>query len=278
LNCRVLGILVALVVVVVLVALAMRAYLRRGGDEANSVDDYRHTLHTLSDIRSKSATRTVRVIGAEEAGPGDGEVGAAEAPVFEDAGLRAPLTTPRTGRHDRAMSAMNRRPRRMGAPVAVGVVVLAVLAGVVVVGARSRHHTPTHSADVPASTTAVTSHHSTPPANRTTSTTTTTVPTRFLPADASSLSATYRPPANVYSVTLAAGTSQCWVTVSSATGASLLSTTLSPGEKKTLSVTGGAKVVIGAPSALTVTLDHEPVVLPTGYGTPFTMTLQPATA
>lgn len=269
----------ALVVVVVLVVLAMRAYLRRGGDEANSVDDYRHTLHTLSDIRSRSATRTVRVIGADESAPGDEEVvGTTEGSVFEDAGLRAPLTAARTGRHDRAMSAMNRRPRRMGAPVAVGVVVLILLAGVVAVGARSRHHTPTHSADAPTSTTVVTSHHSRSPANRTTSTTTTTAPTRFLPADATSVSATYRPPANVYSVTLATGTSQCWVTVSSATGASLLSTTLSPGEKKTLSVTGGAKVVIGAPSALRVTLDHEPVVLPTGYGTPFTMTLQPATA
>ena len=66
------------------------------------------------------------------------------------------------------------------------------------------------------------------------------------------------------------------MTVSTPGGTSIFTQTLTPGQSKTLSVTGESMVVIGAPSSLVVTVDHEPVVLPSGYGTPFTMTLQPA--
>jgi hypothetical protein len=64
--------------------------------------------------------------------------------------------------------------------------------------------------------------------------------------------------------------------MSTSSGTSVFSGTLLSGQTKALSVTGAATVIIGAPSAVAITLDHEPVVLPTGYGTPFTMTLQPA--
>jgi hypothetical protein len=283
LNWPVLGILVALVVVVVLVALALRAYLRRGGDETHSVDNYRHTLHTLSDMRSRSTTRTVRVVGEEDeaAARAEGDAAGGSSGVFEDPEPHSPVSPPQPRRHDRALSAMNRGPRRMAVPIVVGVVVVVLLAGVLVVGARSRHHHPSASSqNVATSTSTTASHrdHRTTEKQSTSTTTTATVPTRFAPIAATSLTATYRPPADVYSLTLSTTTSDCWVTASSASGSSLLSETLLPGQTKTLSVTGAAKLIIGAPSSLVVTLDHEPVVLPTGYGTPFTMTLQPATA
>ncbi len=273
----------AVVVAVVLVALALRAVRRRGGDEAHSVEDYRHTMHTLSDIRSRSTTRSVRILGQKEEPP-DGQevpVGQTAPPVFEDPGLRAPASPSRDRRRrDRAMSTMNHRPRRLAAPLVVAVIVLAALVAVVVVGARSQHHKPSSGTGVPSSSpTTVTSRRARPPTRQTTTTTTTTtVPARFVPVAATSLTATYHPPAATYSVTLSTKTSDCWVTVSSSSGTSIFSETMHPGQTKTLSVTGEATVTIGAPSALAVTLDHEPVVLPTGYGTPFTMTLQPAAA
>jgi len=283
LNWPMLGILVALVVVVVLVALALRAYLRRGGDETHSVDSYRHTLHTLSDMRSRSTTRTVRVVGEEDgaAPEAEGDEAGGSSAVVEDAGLNSPPSPPRPRRHDRALSAMNRGPRRLAAPIVVGIIIVVLLAGVIVVGARSRHHHPSTAAqNVATSTSTTASHrnHRTTEKQSPSTTTTAAVPTHFAPIAATSLTATYRPPADVYSVTLSTTTSQCWVTATSASGTSLLSETLLPGQTKTLSVTGAAKLIIGAPSDLVVTLDHEPVVLPSGYGTPFTMTLQPATA
>ncbi len=276
------GIVVAVVVAVVLVALALRAVRRRGGDEAHSVEDYRHTLHTLSDIRTRSTTRSVRVLGQPDAPPGDRETaGQASPPVFEDTGLRAPESPSRDRRRrDRAMSTMNHRPRRIAAPLVVAVIVVAALAAVVVVGARSQHHKPSSGTAVPSSSpTTVTSRRDRTPTRQTTTTTTTTtttVPARFVPVAATSLTATYHPPAATYSVTLSTKTSDCWVTVSSSSGTSIFSETMHPGQSKSLSVTGEATVTIGAPSVLAVTLDHEPVILPAGYGTPFTMTLQPA--
>ncbi len=277
------GIVVAVVVALVLVALALRAVRRRGGGEAHSVEDYRHTMHTLSDIRARSTTRSVRVLGQQDEPPESQEVpvGQTSPPVFEDAGQRAPVSPSRDRRRrDRAMSTMNHRPRRIAAPVVVAVIVLAALVAVVVVGARSQHHKPSSNAGVPTSSpTTVTTRRARPPTRQTTTTTTTTtttVPARFVTVAATSLTATYHPPAATYTVTLSTKTSDCWVTVSSSSGTSIFSETMVPGQTKSLSVTGEATVTIGAPSVLAVTLDHEPVVLPTGYGTPFTMTLQPA--
>jgi hypothetical protein len=277
----VIGIVVAVVVAVVLVALALRAFFRRGGDEAHSVDNYRHTLHTLSDIQGRSTTRSVRVIGQEDDPAAERVAAGGESspPAFEDAALRPPVPPARdVRRRDRAMASMNHGPRRVAAPLAVGVVVLAALAAVVVVGARSQHHKPSSGTGAPSSSPTTTTRRARLPARQTTTTTTTTttVPSRFVPLSATSLTATYRPPATTYSVTLATTTSECWVTVSSSSGASIYSETMSPGQTKALSVSGATTVIIGAPSALAVTVDHEPVVLPTGYGTPFTMTLQPA--
>jgi cytoskeletal protein RodZ len=176
------------------------------------------------------------------------------------------------------------------------VVVLAVLAAVVIVGSRTPKHTTTPTTRPttrpsttrrtspttrptttrPSTTTRVTT--TTRPAGHRTGTTstTTTVPARFVAVTSSATTATYTPPADTYTLTLHTTVGDCWVTVSGSSGATLFSTTLAPDQSKQLSVTGAVTVIIGAPSTLVVTLDHEPVVLPSGFQTPFTMTLQPA--
>lgn len=278
-------IVVAAAVALLLVVVVTWAVRRRGGDEEHSVEGYRHALDTLSGIRSRSATGSVRVLGQE--GDARPEATGAEPPgpaVFEDTGLHPsePPPRPRTSRrrHDRAMSAMNRGPRRLGAPILAGVVVLAALAAVIVVGARSQHHPST-----PARRTAGSSHPATTVGSRpkgqkaptsTTTTTTTTLPPRFAPVTATATTATYRPPASSYTLTLVTTTGGCWVTVSTAGGQAVLTQTIPPGQSRSLSLTGTVTVIIGAPTVLVVNIDHEAVTLPTGFQTPFTMTLAPA--
>jgi hypothetical protein len=310
-------------VVVVLVAVAAWAVYRRGTDETHSVEGYRQTLDTLQGIRSRSPSGSVRVLGDptgadDRAGaPAAGGFGVGKpsgsppatepsALVFEDpslAGGGGSLQSRANRRtQDRAMSAMNHRPHRLGAPILVAVVVLAVLVAVVVVGARTKppNHkttvtTTTHPAGrsttrttgAPAgsgrggSNTTVTTGSGTGDKSsksdgRKTAVSTTTVPLSFTAVTSTATTATYTPPTASYTVTFTTTTGDCWVNVSSATGSTLLSQTFTPGESKSMTATGKTTVILGAPSAVSITLDHEPVVLPTGYQTPFTITLLPA--
>ena len=232
-----------------------------------------------------------------------GEAGAGRAGgrglVFDDQ-PPAPHGGSQRGGHrgeDRAISAMNHRPRRLGAPVLVGLVVLALLAVVVYIGARSPHH-GTPSAGKGTTTTTTTSarasggHGSTGTTGAagagggghghgttTTSaprTTTTTAPQTYTAVTSTATTASYTPPSGSYTVTLAATTGNCWVTVSSSSGSSLLSQTLAAGQSVPVTTSGQTTIVVGAPSVVRVSIDHRPVVLPTGYQTPFTITLAPA--
>ena len=56
----------------------------------------------------------------------------------------------------------------------------------------------------------------------------------------------------------------------SSAGSTLLSGTLAAGETKSVTASGKTSIILGAPSAVHVTIDHQPVVLPAGYQTPFT--------
>jgi hypothetical protein len=177
------------------------------------------------------------------------------------------------------MTAMNRGPRRLGAPLLVAVVVIVLLVAALAVGLHHRHPgATTHPASGTARTTTTVTATTRPRAGdkkKTTPSTTPTVPTRFNPVDPTANSATYHPPADTYTLTLATSSAECWVTVSGSSG-SIFTETLASGQKKALSLTGIVKVIIGAPSALKITLDHEAVVLPAGFQTPFTVTLQPS--
>ncbi len=295
--------MVVVVVIVVVLALVVGvAWLvrRRGGDETHSVEGYRSTLDTLGGMRAR--TSTVRVLGQSE-DASDPPRPPTRSLVFEDP-VPTP-TPPSLGRRgqDRAMSAMNHRPRRLGAPILVAVVVVVLLVVVVVIGARAQHHhsgaTATTTTASHAKTTSTTSHTGTTTTaghgttttaghgttttaghGRTTTTTapkatTTTVPTSFVATTSTPTSATYVPPAPSYTLTLTATTGACWVTVKSSTGSTVFSQTLASGQTQSVPLAGASTIDLGAPSALTVTLDRKPVVLPNGYQTPFLMTFQP---
>lgn len=187
-----------------------------------------------------------------------------------------------------------RRTALVAAPVLVGALAAAaVVTGwppVISGGKASRHaaapsdvstkvmtHHRSRSNQVATTTsTTTTSTTTTTTPTSTTTTTTTTLPPRFAPVTATATTATYRPPASSYTLTLVTTTGGCWVTVSTAGGQAVLTQTIPPGQSRSLSLTGTVTVIIGAPTVLVVNIDHEAVTLPTGFQTPFTMTLAPA--
>ena len=305
--------LVVVIVVVVLIALAIWAVRRRNADEVHSVEGYRHTIETLQGIRTTSSG--VRVLGSpgeagSESGPTDrltppvGPIGSSAIPpparaygsdgplVFEDAGVgdRSISREGRGGQRTqmRAMSAMNHRPRRLGAPILVAVVVVVLAVILAIVGARSGHHkTPSASTTVPstaAHSSTATSHQQGTAKKKTTghaaaAVTTTTAPQSFKATTSTANTASYTTPTTTYDVTVTATTGDCWVQVHSvATGTTPLAMTLTPGQTQTVKLTGINTLLVGAPSVVQVTIDKEPVVLPTGYGVPFTMTFEPTTS
>lgn len=255
----VIAVVVAGVLVVALVAAA--ALRRQGGGEAHSVEGYKHTLETLQDMRTRSGGG-VRILSGPESGPSSGEAGDAPAGVAAAPGPEAagegdrdqsgrlvfgePVPTappPDRGtprQRDRAMSAMNHRPRRLAGPVAVVVVVAVLVIVLAVAGAHSRsgpknasHHghttrtTVAHGhapgTTVPGHTTSTTRAPSTTTTRprtttttrpRPTTTTTTTLPARFTPeAGWTPTGATYPAPATRYRLTVTSASGDCWVDI-----------------------------------------------------------------
>lgn len=323
--------IVTLVVVVALIGAGLAAlFTRRGGsDEVHSVEGYRHTLETLEGMRGR--TPAVRVLDrngqpvdqaqragarrpgtadgglsetaevtdagsaarAGTAGRGSGAATPADKPVvFDDMSPAAPLRDTPRGRR-RAMSAMNRHPRHLAAPIAVAAVVVALVVGLVIAGADT-HRPPAHHAATNPSTSVTAgrgrvnnghahgsqatgarggdgrTHRATP------STTTTTIPTQYAAVQSTANGATYVPPAATYSVTVSTPGGACWVEiVEQSTGNTVFGRTLEPGQAETLTLNGASTVQLGAPTAAAITLDGEAVVLPAGYQTPFTLTFQP---
>lgn len=308
-------IVVAVLVVLALVGVGAWVVNRREGDEVHSVEGYRHTLDTLQCIRSKSASASVRVLGPPGGGaPGptaggpdragdDGAdrvtpatpgraIGHRGEVVLEDPTLSDPGPGSMSlGRRDRAMTAMNRRPRRLAAPILVGVVVLAVLGLVILAGARSQNPhkasgtvattsppsaTQASSPGVGSRTTTSTAAHGKTKAHvpAPTAPSTTRPPANFTALTSTATTATYRPPAATYSLTLSTPNGQCWVDVASG-GSTVFTKTMLAGQQQSLSASGTTTIVLGAPGAVTVELDHLPVVLPANYQSPFTLTLAP---
>jgi hypothetical protein len=305
-------VIVAVVVLLAVLGIAVALVLRRrGGDEVHSVEGYRAALETLQEVRARSsaASGSVKVIGRGEEGSvtasdGMAAVGPAggQGPMadgrgagtggsvvrFDDAsdasgagGVELPTPSPRHSR--RALSAMNHRPRRVGAPLlAAIIVVVAVIVMAVLIGARGRsspHRSPTSTTVPVTHHNAAGSHNAKPPAHS--ATTTTAAPARYEPQPSSvtGTAATYTPPASSYSFTVKAGSSACWVQITeTGPGTTLYAQTLAAGQSESVNLTGTATVDLGSPDSVTMKLDHEPLVLPSGYQTPFTLTLQPAAA
>jgi hypothetical protein len=304
------------VLVAVLGMVGAIVFKRRGSDEVHSVEGYRSALETLQEVRARSsaATASVRVIGRPDGGAADGvsamgpsgsqaatDGGSAASAGgnrggtvrFDDAtdgnepGSELPTLSPRHSR--RALSAMNHRPRRIGGPLLAAIIVIAaVTVMAVLLGARGRTspHKSTTTTTVPATHhNTGGSHHDAPPTHsRTTTSTTPThskTPTHYEPnpSTVTGTAATYTPPASSYSFTVKAGSSACWVQITeTGPGTTLYAQTLNAGQSESVNLTGTATVDLGSPDSVSMTLDHEPVALPSGYQTPFTLTLQPAAA
>jgi hypothetical protein len=197
-----------------------------------------------------------------------------------------PPVRDRAQRH--ALESMNHRPRRLTTVLTV-VVVVVVVGGLAYVGShRSSTHpakvappTTSTAAQVRTTVTATTAagahrhagkhagHH------RATTPTTTTAPAQLVPVSTSGAAATYAVSTDQYQVAVSA-TGPCWVlATSTATGATVWTGTLQAGAVQNIEATGGLTLELGAP-AVSLTVDHVPVVLPNPFHTPFVATFQPA--
>jgi hypothetical protein len=211
------------------------------------------------------------------------------------------------GQH-RALSAMNHGPRRVGGPILVALIVLGLVGVVVEIGLHqkpkpaaahahtattaypARHTTGTGRTASHAGSTSRTgtsggsgrthatggtaasrSHH-----RHTSATTTPTAPTSFTASNVTANGATYAVPAGSYSLSLATTNGPCWIFVTNSAGSTVFTETMPPGSRHSLTASGALQVELGAPGAISVEVDGRPLVLPNGYRSPFTMSVQPA--
>jgi hypothetical protein len=188
---------------------------------------------------------------------------------------------------DKAMHAIDHRPRRLGAPLAAIGVVTVLIIVLIVTGLHSDTKAPRHGPSTTATTTTghasttVPAHGGTPAGGHghrphTTTTTTTTAPPAVSAATAPTPhSATYDVAAASYSLSLAASAGECWVEAENpATGTVLYSGTLFTGQSHIVAASGPVVVIAGAPGAFAATVNGVPVNLPSGFQAPFTLTFQ----
>ena len=303
---------VAVFVLVVAAAVALR---RRSHDDEHSVRHYHRQLHTLGEMRAPDGAPTegdqaarpvaggrfpvsaVRVSGSStvrltEAGhqavpPLPPPVpNSSELVTFDDAGPGpGPEPIPRsfmTGTEDRAMHAINHRPRRLGGQLAALASVAVLIAVLIVTGFHAS--APAHKTRGSTMTTAPSArgHAGTEPPTRKghgAATPATTPPLVSAPGDVSAHAATYQVASPTYALEVAATSGPCWVQVTdTATGAVPLSATLPAGQRDSVAATGSFTVVAGAPAAFAVAIDGTLVALPPGALAPFTLTFEPAQA
>jgi hypothetical protein len=226
--------------------------------------------------------RAVAFDDAPDADAADADAADADAGAETNGRPESLPSTFMTGKEDRAMHSIDRRPRRWGGPVAAVAAVAILVAVLVVTGLHSNR--PGHKAGNATGTTVTTSHAGVQRGrsthHATTSTTTTTKPpTVSAPADATANAATYRVADASYSLALSVNNGECWVSATdTSTGKVLFTGTLFTGQSETVAATGPVTVVAGAPGAFTATVNGDAVVLPLGAQAPFTLTfLSPAT-
>lgn len=248
---------------------------RRRSTEANSVRGYRQTLTTLQHLQGHPRQdRPLSGTGSAAAGA-TGTGPASESGAIARASRRPPLAAPPSGppsarRAQRSLMAMNHGPRRLGAPVLALVILAAVIGAIVYVGVHSHHTTPTAS-HTTSSTTHATHHHTSAK-----TTTTTTAPARYVAVSTTTSSATYAPATSSYSLSVGASTGSCWMSVTKADGTAVLAQTFTAGSTRSVTISGRATILIGAPSVALLEIDNVPVVLPKGAQAPYTVTLAPA--
>jgi hypothetical protein len=102
-----------------------------------------------------------------------------------------------------------------------------------------------------------------------------TTPSSLQPTTASTAEAAYSAPLSTYTLQLVAS-GPCWILASEpSTGAVLWTGTLQAGDTKQIPAAGTLLVRLGAAFNVTVTLNGEPVVLPSDHGSPYNLNFQP---
>jgi hypothetical protein len=165
---------------------------------------------------------------------------------------------------------MGHRPRRLGAPIAAAVAVIALVTGLAIAGAHSR---PPHSTTA---TTIKKGPGRTERPTHATTTTTTAVPPSFSPSSTNGTDVTYTLPFSSYTVTFKAATGACYVQITNSSGSTPYAQVLNPGSTEQIVLSGTSMVTLGAPSSITIAVDRTPVTFPTPLPAPMHITLQGA--
>ncbi len=268
------GIVAAVVVLGLAIVVLTR---RRSHDDVHSVEGYHRSLHTLEHINAHptaptrepegaarlAGTPSVRVTDPQWAAPPPDP----GVPVrFDDTDHEAGVPPPRVVvQRDKAMSSIDHRPRRLAAPAMAVAAVIVLVIVLLVTGSHTvsppGHHRGTSTrpkAGVPASTT--------------TSTTSAPAPAVSLPQSVTPSVATYEVPTSEFTLALSATSGACWVdATNSASGSTLFTGTLQPGDSQTVAASGPVTLLVGAPTVLAASVDGTAVTLPPGFHTPFTM-------
>jgi hypothetical protein len=253
-----------------------------------------------------SGTRTVRLTDLETPtvppAPPPAVPNPAEPVKFDDTG--APVAPPSPGEaateeprptfgrgdDDKALHSIERRPRRLGAPLAAVGVVTVLVVVLIVTGLHSNAKPPRHGSSSTATTTPVHASTTVPSHGgtagngqghhpRTATTTSTAPPAVSAPTVASAHAATYNVALASYSLLLSASTGECWVEAEDPSTRTVLFTgTLFAGQSHIVSASGPVVVIAGAPAVFAATVNGQPVAMPSGYQAPFTFTFQTPTA
>jgi hypothetical protein len=287
------GIVAFIVVVGVVTAGALR---RRSRDDVHSVEHYHRSMHTLEEMQGhpsqpsgngqsafpapafRVGTPTVRPIEPNETYQPPGPQAApppvtnpAEPVMFDDevraAGDEQVQPEDSDMRESRAIHAINRPRRRLGAPLAAIGAVAVLIVVLVVTGLHTT--TPSHHAKASARDLARPAHRS--GASHPTTTTTTAPPVVSLPSAPTNQSATYQVAVASYTLALSANGGECWVRATDASGTLLFTGIISAGQSQTVPAAGSVTVVAGAPSVFAATVNGAPVTLPPGPVAPFTL-------
>lgn len=299
------GALAAVVVVGLVVAVIVR---QRAQDDEHSVEHYHRRLHTLEELRTHTAAAPD---GQQENGHDEAAFPASAFRVSTSSTVRLtddpghaivppvpppPVPNPSepvlfdddkgsegrtfmTGVDDPVMHSINKRPRRLGGPIAAVAVVAVLIVILIVTGLHSNPPKKTSGTATTVTTAAPTHAHaqtgagnSTHKKKAATTTTTTAPPTVSSPTLISANGATYQVSDASYSLALTAKTGECWISATdSTTGTTLFSGVLSTGQSHTVTATGPVTVIAGAPAAFAATVNGAAVQLPFGYQAPFTL-------
>jgi hypothetical protein len=289
----VLGLVMIGIVVIIVGYLLLR---RRGRDEIHSIDNYRHALDTLQEMRGPMGS-SIRILSDDEVAelrkptpmpvirsdattavpprippPADSTDGM----VFDELGApaepRVEAEEHHRGLHHHedphwAINRMdNRRPvqnREIKAAVAALVVLVILVIAGIAIGRSNNGSTAT--------STTTTLHHVTTTTQAPT-TTTAPAPTSFSPeAGATATAATYLVPGSAYTVTVTPSNGACWTIATAASGSQIFAGTVAAGSPQEIKGASGLSISLGAPAGVSVKVNGIPVNFPSNYSVPLVL-------